>query len=328
MIALNEKILEGTWWYRGCAMKLLLYLVEKARGLGQATVEYNRRVAAADLGESEWAVRLAYDLLKSKGIIHQITAQRKVGTTIGFTGDYVCVMSDPLPNTAQSKGKKKGSSPKNRPNTAQINSTVTDSKSDGLEGTEGAGSPISRPNTAQKKDKEIIKENSPHTPYIENNKETECPNGRLAPGPDSPPPLNQRARLCFEETFRELYHSEYYWTAKDAGQMTQLLNKIRFSREKRKNPLPTDDDALIEALKKFLLSINKDWISNNFSVSMIASHYNEIISEIKNRNNSNNGRKTSADTASVARRTQIASNIASYDEQWRREHGTGEGTGA
>ena len=173
--------------------------------------------------------------------------------------------------------------------------------------------------------KETNKEISPLTPYIENNKETECPNGRLPAAPSGAPALNQRARLCFEEVYRNLYHAEYYWTAKDAGQMTQLLNKIRFSREKRATPLPVDDESLVEALKKFLLSINKDWISNNFSVSMIASHYNEIISEIKNRTN---GRKTSTDTATLARRAEIAANITSYDEQWQREHGTGDGTGS
>ena len=324
-IQINIKVLDGTWWFKGCAIKLLLYLVDKARLLRKSTVEYNRREAAADLGETEWAIRTAYEQLKQKGIVLPITAQRKVGTTIGFTGDYVCVTDDPRPNTAQSKGKKKASPPKSRPNPAQINEGVTDSKSETLEDGGGDGSPKSRPNTAQKKDKETNKEISPHTPYIENNKETECPNGRLAPGPVGPPPLNQRARLCFEEVFRDIYHSEYYWSAKDAGQMTQLLNKIRFSREKRNNPLPNDDDSLVDALKKFLLSINKDWISNNFSVSMIASHYNEIISEIKNRTN---GRQTSADSATLARRTEIASNIASYDEQWKREHGTGSGTGA
>ena len=324
-IQINIKVLDGTWWFKGCAIKLLLYLVDKARLLRKSTVEYNRREAAADLGETEWAIRTAYEQLKQKGIVLPITAQRKVGTTIGFTGDYVCVTDDPRPNTAQIKGKKKVSPPKSRPNPAQINEGVTDSKSETLEDGGGDGSPKSRPNPAQKKDKETNKEISPHTPYIENNKETECPNGRLAPGPVGPPPLNQRARLCFEEVFRDIYHSEYYWSAKDAGQMTQLLNKIRFSREKRNNPLPNDDDSLVDALKKFLLSINKDWISNNFSVSMIASHYNEIISEIKNRTN---GRQTSADSATLARRTEIASNIASYDEQWKREHGTGSGTGA
>ncbi len=325
MIALNETVFDGSWWQKGCTVKLLLYLVRNAMMRGMATAVYSRREAAADLGESEWAVRTAFELLVSNGIVRQITAQRKVGTTVGFTGDYVCVMDDPRQNTAQCKGKKKGSSPKSRPNTAQSNGDVTVSKSEGSDGVEGDGSPISSPNTAQKKDKEIKKEISPLTPYIENNKETECPNGRLATGPAGPPPLNQRARIVFEETFRSLYHSEYYWSAKDAGQMTQLLNKIRFSREKRAVPLPVDDDSLAEALRKFLLSINKDWISNNFSVSMIASHYNEIISEIKNRTN---GRKTSADQASLARRAEIASNVASYDEQWQREHGAGEGAGS
>ena len=324
-IVLDVKVLDGTWWYKGCAMKLLLYLIDKARILRKPTVEYNRRAAASDLGESEWAVRTAYEQLKEKGIVLPITAQRKVGTTIGFTGDYAMLVEETLPNTAQSKGKKRSSSPKYRPNTAQLNDGVTDGVSDTSEQSEGAGSPKYRPNTAQKQDKEINKEISPHTPYIEINKETECPNGRLPAGPSGPPALNQRARFCFEEVYRNIYQAEYYWTAKDAGQMTQLLNKIRFSREKRANPLPTDDDSLIAALQQFLTSINKDWISNNFSVSMIASHYNEIISEL--RNNRTNGRQTPTDSATFARRAEIASNIASYDEQWKREHGIGGGTG-
>lgn len=324
-IEIDISVLDGTWWFKGCAMKLLLYLVDKARILHQPHVVFNRRMVATDLGETEWAVRMAYDQLKQKGIILPITAQKKVGTTVGFTGDYVCISDDPRPNTAQSKGKKKASSPKSRPNTAQINTGVNAELSDSSERSGDAGSPNSRPNTAQKKDKEITKENSPHTPYIENNKETECPNGRLPSGPAGPPALNQRARLCFEEVYRKIYNAEYYWSAKDAGQMTQLLNKIRFSREKRATPLPTDDDSLISALHQFLTSINKEWISNNFSVSMISSHYNEIISELKN--NRTNGRQTSTDPAAFARRAEIASNIASYDEQWKREHGLGDGAG-
>lgn len=323
-IQINIKVLDGKWWFKGCAIKLLFYLVDKARLLHKSTVEYNRREAAADLGETEWSIRTAYEQLKQKGIVLPITAQRKVGTTIGFTGDYVCVTDDVRPNTAQSKGKKKTTSPKYRPNTAQLNDGVTADKSDSSEQVDGTVSPNNRQNTAPKKDKETNKENSPLTPYIENNKETECPNGRLPAAPGGAPALNQRARLCFEEVYRNLYHAEYYWTAKDAGQMTQLLNKIRFSREKRATPLPVDDESLVEALKKFLLSINKDWISNNFSVSMIASHYNEIISEIKNRTN---GRKTSTDTATIARRSEIAANVSAYDEEWKRKHGIGTGTG-
>lgn len=319
-IQLNVSILDGAWWHKGCAIKLLVYLVEKARLLGKDRVLFNRRSVADDLGESEWAVRKAFDQLTDKGIVRQISAQKKVGTTIAFTGSYVSVVKDILQNTAQTNGKKKGSSPNSRPNTAQINGSVTNGVSEGLKVSKVANSPNSRPNTAQKKDKETTKESSPHTPLIENKKETECPTGRVPAVPDGQPPLNQRARLCFEEVFRAIYHSEYYWTAKDAGQMTQLLNKIRFSREKRKTPLSNDDDSLVDALRQFLVSINKDWISNNFSVSMIASHYNEIISEIRNRNN---GQQNNSDAATFARRAEISSRVATYDEQWKKEHGAG-----
>ena len=319
-IQINVSVLVGSWWHKGCAVKLLLYLVEEARLQHADKAVFNRRTAAADLGESEWAVRKAFDQLAEKGIVRPITAQRKTGTTIAFTGSYVSVADDILPNTAQTKSKKKGSSPNSRPNTAQINNAVTNSKPDGSGFATEGSSPNSRPNTAQKKDKETIKESSPHTPYIENKKETERPTGQVPSGPDAQPPLNQRARLCFEEVFRKLYHSEYYWSGKDAGQMSQLLKKISFSREKRKTPLPNDDDSLIEALRQFLMSINKDWISNNFSVSMIASHYNEIISEIRNRNN---GQQNNTDAATFARRAEIASRVATYDEQWKREHGAG-----
>lgn len=323
-IQINVSVLDGSWWRKGCAIKLLVHLVETARLRQADKVVFNRRTVASEIDESEWAVRKAFEQLVEKGIVRQISAQRKVGTTIAFTGSYVRLVEDTLPNTAQTKGKKRSTSPKSLPNPAQINGGVTDSKSDGSEQSDGAGSPKSRPNTAQIKDKETTKESFPHTPYIENKKETECPTGRVPSGPDAQPPLNQRARLCFEEVFRSIYHSEYYWTAKDAGQMTQLLKKISFSREKRKTPLPNDDDSLIEALKKFLTSINKDWISNNFSVSMIASHYNEIISEIKNRNN---GQRNNTDAATVARRTEIASRVATYDEQWKKEHGAGADAG-
>ena len=324
-IELDITVLDGSWWYKGCAMKLLLYLVNKARSLGKATVEFDRKTVAYDLGESEWSIRTAFDLLKQKKIVLQSSAKRGVGTTVGFTGDYVCLIEDSHQTSAKVGGKKRSNSPKSRQTSAKVEGNVTDGLSTSSEQTEGAVSPNSHQTSAKVEDKETTKENSPHTPYIENNKETECPNGRLPSGPAGPPALNQRARLCFEEVYRSIYQAEYYWTAKDAGQMTQLLNKIRFSREKRATPLPVDDDSLIHALQQFLTSINKDWISNNFSVSMIASHYNEIISEL--RNNRANGRQTSIDSATFARRAEIASNLSTYDEQWRREHGAGGGTG-
>lgn len=324
-VQIDITVLDGTWWFKGCAMKLLLYLVDKARVLHKAEVDFDRKTVAHELGESEWTVRMAFDQLKQRNILRQTSAKRGVGTTVSFTGDYVCLVEDAHQTSAKVVSKKRAGSPKSHQTSTKVEGAVTDGVSSSSEVSEVAGSPKSHQTSTKVKDKEITKENSPHTPYIENNKETECPTGRVPAVPDGLPPLNQRARLTFEEVFKSLYGTVYYWNGKDAGQMSQLLKKIKFSREQRSIPLPTDDDALIEALKQFLLSINKDWISNNFSVSMIASHYNEIISEIRNRKN--NGQRNTTDNSTYARRAEIASRVASYDEKWKKEHGAGAGPG-
>lgn len=113
------------------------------------------------------------------------------------------------------------------------------------------------------------------------------------------PTLMARAKVVFEEFYQSVYENAYYWTAKDGANMKQLLQKISFSREHRENPLPTDDEALLAALRKFLDSINKGWVIDNFSVTTINSQYNNIISEIKNRSKSlvTNGKPNNTKTA-------------------------------
>lgn len=95
--------------------------------------------------------------------------------------------------------------------------------------------------------------------------------------------LLTKARNIFENRFNELYGDSYYWQAKDTLAMKRLLKKISFSRTNRPSPLPVDDDSLCAALRAFLLAINKNWITDNFSVTKIDTYYNEIISEIKNQ---------------------------------------------
>lgn len=111
--------------------------------------------------------------------------------------------------------------------------------------------------------------------------------------PKKSPTLVAKARTVFEEFYQKMFDNPYYWTAKDGMHMKQLLQKISFSREHRENPLPVDDDSVLEALGKFLETINKGWVMDNFSVSTINSQYNNIISEIKNRSKTaTNGRTT------------------------------------
>ena len=83
-----------------------------------------------------------------------------------------------------------------------------------------------------------------------------------------PNPLNSEARKLFEEHYQAIFSSSYYWSAKDAGNMSSLLKS-----------LPTDDQGVLNALKYLLDSITDGWILENFSVTNINSKFNEIVSQ-------------------------------------------------
>ena len=94
-----------------------------------------------------------------------------------------------------------------------------------------------------------------------------------------PKEINSKARLLFEEYFKKTFSDSYYWTAKDAGAMSQLLNKLKFQREQKK--MDVSDDSLLYALQYLLSSIREGWIFENFSVTNINSKFNEIVSQVK-----------------------------------------------
>ena len=93
--------------------------------------------------------------------------------------------------------------------------------------------------------------------------------------------INSKARFLFEEHFKNTFSNDYYWTAKDAGSMSKLIQKLVFSREQK--GMPVDDDSILYALKVFLSSIKDGWIFNHFSVTNINSQFNEIIASAKGR---------------------------------------------
>lgn len=95
--------------------------------------------------------------------------------------------------------------------------------------------------------------------------------------------LNANARKAFEGHFRNTFGEEYYWTAKDAGNMSQLLRKLTFSREQKQ--LPVDDDSVLYALQVLLSSVKDGWLLENFSVTNLNSKYNEIVAQAKNGKN-------------------------------------------
>lgn len=98
-----------------------------------------------------------------------------------------------------------------------------------------------------------------------------------------PKEINSKARFLFVEHFKKTFSTDYYWASKDAGAMTQLLQKITFSRKQKE--MPVDDDSMLYALEMLLSSIREGWIFENFSVTNINSKYNEIVSQAKNGNN-------------------------------------------
>lgn len=96
---------------------------------------------------------------------------------------------------------------------------------------------------------------------------------------NEPKEISSKARKAFEEHFRNTFGEEYYWTAKDAGNMSQLLRKLAFSREQKQ--MPVDDASVLYALQVFLSSIRDGWLLENFSVANLNSKYNEIISNAR-----------------------------------------------
>ena len=141
--------------------------------------------------------------------------------------------------------------------------------------------------------------------------------------------LITKAREVFETYYHELYDADYYWQAKDAVAMKRLLQKITFGRTNRAQPLPCEDDDLLKALDIFLRMINKAWLMNNFSVNKIDGQYNEIVSEIKNKNNHVSRIKKSQQTSTAILANQAAgllNDIAKADELYYRGEQGGSGT--
>lgn len=95
--------------------------------------------------------------------------------------------------------------------------------------------------------------------------------------------INSLARTEFETHYLNTFGSSYYWTAKDAGAMSDLLNKLKFQREQKK--MEVSDESILYAFQYLLSSIKDGWIFDNFSVTNINSKFNEIVAKARNGNN-------------------------------------------
>lgn len=87
------------------------------------------------------------------------------------------------------------------------------------------------------------------------------------------------ARKIFEDRYKALFNEFYYWQVKDAVSMGQLLAKIKRSRTMK--GMAVDDDSILFAFEKLLEMIDDDFILKNFSVGIINSKYNNIVSSLR-----------------------------------------------
>lgn len=92
------------------------------------------------------------------------------------------------------------------------------------------------------------------------------------PKPPKEKTLNTKAKEIFEEYYKDTFGNNYYWSAKDAGGMAQLLKKIKFQLGGE----PTDD-MLIDSLRSLLSSITDKWVLEHMSIPILNSKYNEIL---------------------------------------------------
>lgn len=113
--------------------------------------------------------------------------------------------------------------------------------------------------------------------------------------------LNSSARSVFEDYYLNTFGSSYYWTAKDAGSMADLLKKIAYSRTQKE--MSVDDDSMLYALKMLLSSVKEGWIFENFSVTNINSKYNEIVAKAKNGNHSSGNKDGTGKPAGIKSHT-------------------------
>lgn len=266
------------------ATALYFYLLKVCNSLGwKETFKHSDRYISIQLGISVNTVRTAKNRLKQLGLIDFKSPEKASKGLNGSTMYKLLTVSnfDSVPNT----------------DADTVPDTVPDSVADTRNKLNKTKPNINIPPTPPKGE-EVVKVSELEKREVALKKlEDELKakeamlNSELSKD-DSPKkkkadPLNREARKTFEEHFRSTFDTDYYWTPKDAGNMTQLLNKLKYNR-KQKN-LSIENEEIIYALKVFLSSIENNWLLENFSVSKINSNFNEIASQAKSKANGKTG---------------------------------------
>ena len=267
--------LDEDWQFTCCETRLYFYLLKTANRLGWVD-SWTRSDAkvSSDVGVSVNSMKTARNRLVQAGLIEF----KSGGNGQRDKTRYIVRCQNLIPKLQ----------PKHEPNLIPnrepkpqpyINKTKIKTKNINIPPTPPKG-------VDKAKEKELLEKEEALRVLEEELKKREAELGAQSDNPPSKPkkrpnPLNSEARKLFEERYQVLFSSNYYWSAKDAGNMSSLLKKLKFQREKKN--LPIDDQGVLNALKYLLDSITDGWILENFSVTNINSKFNEIVSQIMAR---------------------------------------------
>ncbi len=278
-IKLYRQFLEWEWFTRAEMVQLFLYFLIKAnheparwRGIdikqGQFITSLDR--ISRETGLSVQTIRTSINRLKSTNEITVESTNRNTMITICNYSIY---------QEQKAEDNKQNNIPSNIPSN---NQTTNEQQTDNKQLT------TNKNEKNNKNDKEDLQSND--CPNSDDEVLKEKPKRKRTTKPkkseeeiDKDADLNKKSREAFEARYFRLFKEKYYWQAKDAGNMTRLLNALKHQRE-QKGLSNENNVEVVAALTSFLNEAVKDeWIVKNFSISVLFSKFNEIVSSAKTR---------------------------------------------
>lgn len=102
-------------------------------------------------------------------------------------------------------------------------------------------------------------------------------------------PHHNKLKSLFLDKYKSLKGEPYYWQAKDAKNLNQLANKIRFKIEAKGNEVT--EDNLIKGLDQFLTRAHEgdQWVADNFSIPTLNSKFNELFERLIHKGRQDKG---------------------------------------
>lgn len=272
-IKLYRQFLEWEWFTRAEMVQLFLYFLLKAnhepakwRGIdikqGQFITSLDR--ISRETGLSVQTIRTSINRLKSTNEITVESTNRNTMITICNYSIY---------QEQKAEDNKQNNIPSN-------NQTTNDQQTDNKQLT------TNKNEKNNKNDKEDLQSKDCPNPDEEVLKEK--PKRKRTSKPkkseeeiDKDADLNKKSREAFEARYFRLFKEKYYWQAKDAGNMTRVLNALKHQRE-QKGLSNENNVEVVAALTSFLNeAVKNEWIVKNFSISVLFSKFNEIVARAK-----------------------------------------------